>query len=572
MKPISIEGTFGWFSAGSNRRGVILCGTFGFEQHSAHRWWRDLSEGIADTGCAVLRFDYPGEGDSEGHSVRLDPALEAIRRAIRFLQDKIHVEEITLVGLRFGGTLAALVAAERGVHSLILLAPFPRGQAYLREMELQARLLDIAPDGTPLPKRSDILSVGGFAFEPDLIQDLKHVDLTRAKSPIAERILLLGPDPAGLAIRYADLGSQVEVGDLPGLPSLVSDAHQVRMTDASRTRILKFVSEKVAPHSTPPLGERILGDMITGVGWSEEPAQFGDGLFGIWCRAHSVLSKTPVVLFVNMAAHVHSGYGRQTTTLARTLARNGISSLRMDLYGVGDSVNRSDGELPLYKLDAVEEVRAGIDVLIQGDARPVIIVGTCSGAYLAFHALCQDQRITAAVLANLYCFDWDLTHGGEPYAAKPARHISAYVALLFSWTVWRRILSGVTPVGSILCTLAQRGFARLFDKLVKRHRLEGQLEPIITRIANLRRRGAKLVLLYSAGDLGLVDLRTQLGSLVSAAAHLGEPVHVITGADHTFSTENAQDLLLREIQRIVSTLTVGHDKSASNLLSFKIAS
>lgn len=478
------------------------------------------------------------------------------------------MEEITLVGLRLGGTLAALVAAEGGTDRLVLLAPFPRGRAYLREMELQARLLDIAPDGAPLSKRPDTLSVGGFAFAPELIQDLKHVDLSRADSPIAKRILLLGPDPASLAARYANLGSRVEVGDLPGLAPLLSDAHRVRMSEGTRSRILKFVSEETAPRPTLPLRAQISGDAITGAGWIEEPVQFGGGLFGIRCRPHAALSKAPAVLFVNMAVHTHSGYGRQTTTLARILAQHGISSLRMDLRGVGDSADRPDGELPLYRLDAVEDIRAGIDVLIQGDARPVIAIGTCSGAYLAFHALCQDRRIAAAVLANLYCFDWDLTHGGGTYAAKPVRHISAYAAMLFSGPTWRRVLTGVTPVGAILRTLARRGFSRLFDRLIKRQEPGGTSEPIIARIADLRRRGARLVLLYSAGDLGLVDLHTQLGSVDGAAAHLGEPVHVVADADHSFAAEPAQAMLLREVQRLAAVLGPSHQSKTTTGLSF----
>ncbi len=160
MEPVNIGGVFGWLGPGSRQRGVILCGTFGFEQHSAHRWWRDLSEGIAATGCPVLRFDYPGEGDSEGHDVRFETAMDAIRQAIRVMRDEMGAEEIVLVGLRVGGTLAALVAAEESLDRLVLLAPFARGRTYLRELEMQAGVIDIAPDGSPLPKQPGVLSVG----------------------------------------------------------------------------------------------------------------------------------------------------------------------------------------------------------------------------------------------------------------------------------------------------------------------------------------------------------------------------------------------------------------------------
>lgn len=567
MDPVSIGRTFGWFSQGRNRRGVILCGTFGFEQHSAHRWWRDLSEGIADTGCAVLRFDYPGEGDSAGDSIQLDTALDAIRRAIRFMQDEVQAESICIVGLRLGATLATLVAQEGGIDRLVLLAPFAQGRVYLREMAIKARVIDVVPNGTPLPKRPGLLSVGGFVLAPDLKQDLAQIDLRAVDQLPVKHILLLGPDPASLAAQFVERGVRVEAGVLPGLASLVSDAFQTRMPEATRARILDFVSEGIRPRTAQPPLRPTIDAAITDAGWSEEPVRFGGGLFAIRCRPSTSLSWAPAVLFINMGANVHSGYGRQTTSLARILAQNGVASLRMDLGGVGDSLDRPSGELPFYNPDAVADVRAALDALTQGAARPVIAVGTCNGAYLAFQAICQDRRIAAAICVNLYCFDWALNHGGEPYAIKPIRRVSTYAAMLLKGATWRRILGGVTPLGMIIRSLVRRECVRLLDKLVGHDKPADRSRSIVERITEVRRRGAKLVLLYSAGDLGLKDLHTQLGSLDQAAAVLGKPVQVVAAADHMFSAEPAQAALLNELQELVSTMAGGHYAHAACDLS-----
>lgn len=520
MDAAIINGTFGWFRAGRLRRGVVLCGTLGLEQLSAHRWWRDLGESVAATGCSVVRFDYPGEGDSDAVTARLDTALDAIRGSIRFLREEARAEEIVLVGLRLGGTLASLIAAEGDVDRLVLLAPFLRGRSYLREIGVQAKLIDIVPDGSPLPKRSGLLSVGGFVLHPHLIRELNPIDLLRADRCPAGRALILGPDSARLAARYEALGSSVNAGDLPGFAGLVSDAYQTRMPDEIRERILRFVSEGATSLPGPRWKAKGAGAAMAGTGWSEEAVRFGGGLFGIRCRPSATSSRAPAVLLINMGVYAHSGYGRQTTTLARTLAQSGITSLRMDLRGVGDSADRPDGMLPLYTLDAVADVRAALDVLTEDHEQPVIAVGTCNGAYLAFHAVCQDPRISAAVLVNLYCFDWDLTHHGEPYAYKPARNLSAYTRLLLSPGNWRRVINGTAPVGSIIRKLARRGLARLWDKAVRLGRPAERSLSIAQRIAEVRRRGAKIVLLYSAGDLGLADLSTQLGSLDQAASIL----------------------------------------------------
>ncbi len=432
---------------------------------------------------------------------------------------------------------------------------------------MQAGVIDIAPDGSPLPKLPGVLSVGGFRLNPGLIEALAAVDLRTADRPSAPRILLLGPDPCGLGSRYAAAGAEVEAGPLPDLSALVSDAMHARLDEAARARIVAFVTEGARPHAVRPPGPRRRQVPLAGAGWTEDPVRFGPGLFGIRCRPRSAAPGTPAVLFVNMGVNVHSGHGRQTTRLARTLARGGVMSLRMDLRGAGDSASRPDGDLPFYRHDAVGDVRAAVDELVRSGAGPIIAAGTCNGAYLAFHALCEDPRIGGAILVNLYCFDWSLTHGGVPYGAMPVRHGAAYLAMLRDGATWRRILIGNTSAVTIGAALVRRIVTRLASR-IRRTPAAGALPlPIAVRIASVRQRGARLSLLYSAGDLGLVDLRLHLGSLDQAAAILGERVQIVPAADHSFSAEPAQDLLLRELHRMATACAVDHPVVAANDLS-----
>ncbi len=198
---------------------------------------------------------------------------------------------------------------------------------------------------------------------------------------------------------------------------------------------------------------------------------------------------TPAVLFVNMGVNVHSGHGRQTTRLARTLARGGVMSLRMDLRGAGDSASRPDGDLPFYRHDAVGDVRAAVDELVRSGAGPIIAAGTCNGAYLAFHALCEDPRIAGAILVNLYCFDWSLTHGGVPYGAMPVRHGAAYLAMLRDGATWRRILTGNTSAVTIGAALVRRIVTRLASRIRRTPAAGAPPLPIAVRIASVRQRG-----------------------------------------------------------------------------------
>lgn len=555
-QPVAFDGLFGWFSPGVTRRGVILCGTLGYEQHCAHRSWRELAERIAAAGCPTLRFDYLGEGDSADHgSGRLDGLLDAIRRAIRFMRDG-GAEEIVLVGLRLGGTLAALVAAEGGVDRLVLLAPFTTGRAYLRETRLQARAINLLPDGTPMPEEPGVLTVSGFCVDPGLADDLLGIDLIADTRPLPPRVLFLGPNAGALSARCTLTGSVVETEAFPELGRLIWGTLHARIAAATLSRVVEFVA---AEASMAPVGLGLAqpNAALESAHWREEAVRFGEALFGIACRPRCALQTLPTVLFVNLGADVHSGCGRQTTNLARALARVGIGSLRMDLAGVGDSPDRPDGGLPLYTLDAVDDVRAAIDYLVDAHAGPIIAVGTCNGAYLAFHTLCQDHRLAGAVLVNLYCFDWDLKHDGVPFGAQPVRSTAMYVGLLKKSASWRRVLRGETPVLAIVTGLARRYLSRAALWVKRGMRAGGSRRSIASRVKDLRLRGARLLLIYSAGDLGLADVRLHLGGSIDRASSLvGEPIRIVPGTDHSFSSKTAQSELLRVVCDFFETTRV----------------
>ncbi len=177
--PVALGDAFGWYSPGARRRGVLLCGTFGFEQWCAYRSWRELAAMIAGAGCPTLRFDYPGQGDSRDPAgPEIPAALDAIRAGLAFLRER-GAEEIAVVGLRLGATLAALTGED--IDRLVMLSPFPSGKAYRREMAMQARLIDVMPDRTPMPQEPDSLMIGSFLLGSQTLADLARLDLASAE-------------------------------------------------------------------------------------------------------------------------------------------------------------------------------------------------------------------------------------------------------------------------------------------------------------------------------------------------------------------------------------------------------
>lgn len=550
LRPIAFDGLFGWFSPGITSRGVILCGTLGYEQLSAHRAWRGLGERIATTGCSVLRFDYPGEGDSGDEGAREpDRLVSSIHRAIHFLRDEAGAEEIVLVGLRFGGTLATLAAETAEVDRLVVLAPFASGRAYFRELKLQSRSIGCLPDGAPLPEEPGILGVGGFRYDATEQAAFSALSIASPSKAPARRVLMLGTDASGLAAKWRALGAEVETGPFAGLPHLVTNPLFAQTPEEAFAAAVAFAADGAVPRPDPARRERH-DAQIGGPGWSEEPIAFGVDLFGMLCRPAARASRSATVLFLNAGSNVHSGWGRNTTRLARRLAERGFASLRIDLGGLGDSPDRSGGKSPVYDLDSLADVRAALDAIEARVDGPVVAVGGCSGAYLAFHALCREPRLKGALAINLYCFDWNPADDLETVVRGMFRPATAYAGMLRQGDAWKRLLRGEVRVGAIAARLAKSAAERMTRPIARLLRPKAPGGSVIRRIADLRKRGASLRLVYSAGDHGLEALREELGRTPrQVARRLGEPAFVIENADHDLSTAIAQ----AQLEAIVSS-------------------
>ncbi|KOX58771.1 thioesterase [Streptomyces purpurogeneiscleroticus] len=556
--PVTFDGLFGWLHPAAGRRGVVLCGTCGFEQMAAHRPWRSLAEGLAAAGCPTLRFDYPGEGDSaDPEAGGILACVAAIRRAVQFLRATAGVSEIVLIGLRLGATFAALAAQVEAVEGLVLLAPVTTGRAYLREMRLRAQTIGRLPDGSVPSQEADSLTVGGFRMESVVLNELATLNLERLERAPARRALLLAPETRTLAARLETLGSTVATGPFPGLAALVGDPIFSDVPAADFARVIAFATAGAGDSGLTRSGTAVgalASPHLTGSGWEEEPVRFARGLFGIRCRPDRADANAPTIVFVSTGMSVHSGWGRQTTDLARRLAADGIGSFRFDQRGIGDSADRADGRKPLFAADGFADVISAVDE-IAGTGGPILLVGGCSGAYAALHALCRDSRVDGALLLNLYCFDWDPDEDLDQVIRQTFGSASTYAALLKRGATWRRLIRGEIRIGAIAAVLARRGIDAAFRRMRRAIRPGPPGGSPARRIAALRRRGAEIRLLYSAGDPGLAALRRHLGrSPGKADRRLGAPVTVVPGVDHNFGSREAQARLAEALHDLLQAV------------------
>jgi exosortase A-associated hydrolase 2 len=120
------------------RRGAfVFCHPLAEEKLWAHRVFVSFARRLAHEGYVVLRFDYMGNGDSEGEfgASSLETALSDVRCAIGAIRERSGVAAVNLLGLRWGGTIASLVAeSEPGIERLILWAPIVDGTRYMQDL------------------------------------------------------------------------------------------------------------------------------------------------------------------------------------------------------------------------------------------------------------------------------------------------------------------------------------------------------------------------------------------------------------------------------------------------------
>ncbi len=127
--------------SGAHDRDETVCG---------HRPFRVLSDGLARSGFAVLRFDGRGVGGSSGDAERADfqDAVDDAGAAFRALRSEAGIDgaRVSLLGHSEGGLVAAAASAGLPVRSIVLLAaPAVPIESLLH---LQARNLSIEAGAT----------------------------------------------------------------------------------------------------------------------------------------------------------------------------------------------------------------------------------------------------------------------------------------------------------------------------------------------------------------------------------------------------------------------------------------
>ncbi len=183
---------------------VVVCQPVGHEYINSHRALRQLAARLSDAGFPVLRFDYYGCGDSSGSREEgtILQWLEDISTAISEVRSRTAVVQVCLIGLRLGGTLAMIAAAERAdLESMVLWDPVVSGKGYLDGLlRLQKEMLRFRPKPSSAQEPQGYLDVLGFPLSRFLRAELEKIDLPPiAVSPAKDVLVIQSDQTAGEA-------------------------------------------------------------------------------------------------------------------------------------------------------------------------------------------------------------------------------------------------------------------------------------------------------------------------------------------------------------------------------------
>lgn len=187
-----------------NGSGFVFCHPFAEEKLWAHRVYVSLARDLAARGHTVLRFDHMGHGDSDGEFQHASVAthLRDIEAAVGRLRVECPgLEGVGLLGLRLGGTFAAL-SAERvpGINRLVLWDPVVDGGRYMQEVLRSNLTSQLAAYGKVLQDRKALveslndgkaINVDGYELGRDFYEQASAINLLSGSPTFKGDVLIL---------------------------------------------------------------------------------------------------------------------------------------------------------------------------------------------------------------------------------------------------------------------------------------------------------------------------------------------------------------------------------------------
>lgn len=564
MTPIAVDGCFGWIhmpvEARRNDTAVLVCPGLLGDELVSYCALRVLADELARAGYWTVRLEYPGTGDSCDQAVERTGNhwtawLASIETTADWLKSVSGARALMFCGLRAGALLASVTASRReDVEGLLLFEPAVSGRSYVRELTLDAEL----HGGRVLPSAAGI-QVGEFDFSAGTIDQIAKTDLRRTDTGSIRKVAVFARAETRPLVEclesWRHTGVEVTKGGWSSdLDSLVGHP----TFDAVRLPTFRDVIDWVTAAFPPAKGATVAGRSLPALpaettlrpgGCIETTFRFGSGrrLFGIVCNPETGPSRD-IVIIVNGGRDPRYGASRQGVEFARRLARSGVSSLRADFAGLGDSLGPPGNENVISHAfaDRTPDIRAMIDALEKLGFRNFTVQGICSGAYHAFHAALADRRIGALMLVNQPLFTLPRRPDEVTYLDHRGKTPLFYFRKIANPQSWRTLFDGRADIGGTLHSLWVRGLrsvrlgsrrvGRALGLIRKRSFAQSALSDLCTG-------GVRTLFLFSPTREDLEMFRREFTLEPDALRHYrGAEMRIVPRMDHALiSSESRQD-------------------------------
>ena len=252
-------------------------------------------------------------------------------------------------------------------------------------------------------------------------------------------------------------------------------------------------------------------------------------------------------LLLNAGVVHRIGPNRMSVRIARVLAATGVTSVRFDLSGLGDSPPRRDRLS--FGDAAVEDTQDVMSQLEQTyGVRRFVLIGLCSGGAVSFKTALADERVVGMVLTNPTGFDHDEEWTAQVKQRAQGRRYRRLA--LHSGTSWLKALSGKIDYRVLAAFLRSLG-GRVVRRNEKVSAISRRLSADFGRLLG---RGTNILVCCSEGDpsLGGLELISEAGALDIRSERF--EVTILPPGDHALTLASSQRLFLDRIRQWVATV------------------
>jgi alpha-beta hydrolase superfamily lysophospholipase len=274
---------------------------------------------------------------------------------------------------------------------------------------------------------------------------------------------------------------------------------------------------------------------------AEDAIMFGGGdarLIGIVTtpsEGKRASDRTGVILLNAGVVH-RVGPNRLYVTLARRLSQAGLTVLRFDHSGIGDSETRDD-HLDFNQSSVAETIAAMDWLAAERQCRSFVLLGLCSGTLTAFKTALADRRVTGLILLTALLVD-PATVPEDVIATASERRIarSYLVEKVGSGRAWRKALAGKADYRRIW-----RAVRRLARGRAQPAPVVPGSEALVGEVQQLVERGVAMRFIYADPTTVLEWFRMTIAPQLPRLRGRGRiDVTILKHADHTFTERRHQ--------------------------------